>query len=115
MPLKTKQVGKYTVSQVGTLESARMRVFTDEKERYLAVLKKDGKEIPDELLLTLEEWVSFAACIMPKITIEEYLQTPIVELTSLGDALQEVNDNGLPVTVPSKKKKSSKAEKSMPA
>ena len=35
--LKTKQVGKYTVSQIGALESARMRLFS----KQIAALNPD--------------------------------------------------------------------------
>lgn len=85
MTLKTKQVGVYTVSQMGPLESVRLRLF----QKQIEELKTEDPVIKE----ALNEWAFIAACTTPFISREEYLQTPALDLAKLTEAVSECNDD----------------------
>jgi hypothetical protein len=80
--LKTEQVGRYTVSQIGPLQGTRLRLF----QRQLSEMKDDAETIE-----ALGDWAVLAACVSPFISREEYLQTPVQELQPLMEAMERVN------------------------
>ena len=105
MSLKTKQVGQYTVSQIGALQGANLRVF---QRRVVEMTAKN----PDEgYAEALNEWARVAACSSPYISIDEWLETPLMELRPLVEAVEELNSDiqsaDEPKKKPSKPKKSS--------
>ena len=103
--LKTKQVGSYTVSQIGALQGANLRVF---QRRVIELTSQNSDEAYAE---TLQEWALIAACVSPYIPLEQWLDTPLLELRPLVDAVNELNDD-VRDDDPTPKKKPSKAAKS---
>lgn len=98
--LKTKQVGKYTISQIGPLQASNLRIFQARAEKE-----------PDEgRKAALSEWAVLAACTSPYISETEYLDTPVQELQPLMEAMEEVNTAFIPggEPQPSKKKRVNK-------
>lgn len=89
MPLKTKQVGIYTVSQMGVLESARLR---NNQRNVAEDLKSDDPAMVD----ALSEWVLVAACTTPFIPRDEFFAMPMSELAPLIEAAEEMNSDLLP-------------------
>jgi hypothetical protein len=107
MPLKTKVVGIYTVSQFGTLESVRARLFHEQVEP----LKKSGKNLTDDeqaMNEWLDEWVTFAACTSPLMTRDDYAALPMETYAQLASAMDELNSDLSGVSVPGSKKKNAK-------
>jgi hypothetical protein len=116
MPLKTKQVGKYTCSQFGTLESIRVRMFSEQVEP-LKHKAAEGQELSvDDQAFNrwLDEWVSVAAVVQPLITREEYAVLSPNEQIELMTAIEEVNEEiaNVPITKVSKKKRLPRTQKS---
>ena len=90
--LKTKQVGKYTVSQRGPLQNCRVRVFHARVEKLFHVPQKD-EELSDEQVAYndfLLNWVAVAACTEPLITLEQFGSDP--DLDEVVLAVDEVNE-----------------------
>lgn len=83
MPLKIIAVGKYTVSQIGPLESARLRLF----QRQIEPLVSDDEAMTE----ALNEWALVAACTMPMIPRDEYFGMPLSETMPLVEAVEELN------------------------
>lgn len=83
--LQTKTIDRYTVSQMGPLESARLRLF----QRQIEPLIK-GDEVMAE---ALNEWALVAACTVPFIPRDEYLQMPLSETMPLVQAVEELNSD----------------------
>ncbi len=115
MPLKTKQVGRYTVSQFGTLESVRARLFTEQIEP----LKAKGEALTDDqkaMNTWLDEWAGIAACVTPFISRDEYRELDLDVYVGLIEAFSEVTGDmsGLPIKL-SKKKKPSAPKNSLSA
>lgn len=102
MALKTKQIGNYTISQMGALEGVRLRLF----QRQNAELEKKQAEPDPAWVEAMSEWALLAACTTPHITREQYLATPITELQPIMDALGDLNADmfGTGVEQQSKKK-----------
>jgi hypothetical protein len=101
--LKTKQVGKYTCTQMGPLESIRLRAHAK---------NIDALKITDEeLLAERNSWAFMAACVTPFISWEEYIQTPMAELKLIIDALNDLNE-GFEDGPQTKKKSKGKPPKS---
>lgn len=83
MPLKTIAVGNYTVSQMGPLESARLRLF----QRKIEPLITDDEAMNE----TLNEWALVAACTTPLIERDAYLQMPLSETQLIVKAVEDLN------------------------
>lgn len=98
--LRTKTVGSYVISEVGPLQSVRMRLFTHQANEYAEKHSIEG------VREALDEWISLAACCEPKITIDEYLQMPAVQIVELVHGLSDVNESDN--EIPPKKKRVSK-------
>lgn len=84
MALKTVAIGKYTVSQIGPLESARLRLFQRQIE---PLVSKDDEAMTE----ALNEWALVAACTMPMIPRDEYFGMPLSETMPLVNAVEELN------------------------
>lgn len=95
--LKTKQVGKYTVSQAGPREEARMIAYSKRVESI---------EVEDEAdREALTQWAYVAAVTRPIIPLEDYLNTPAVELREILEAVAETNGDVLEADAERSKKK----------
>ncbi len=95
--LKTQKIGRYTVTQMGPLQAARLRFHI----KNLASL--DLPELDDT---TRYNFALLAACTEPAITWEEYTQTSMAELGPLTSAVEELNaDMAQGATTPQAKKK----------
>jgi len=96
MALKTKQVGKYTVSQFGTLANVRGRLFRERVEPFRKVAK-EGEELSDDDIIFnmwLDEYAGIASLVQPLITLEEYSEMSVTLYKDLNDAIEEVNAQG---------------------
>ena len=100
MALRTKQVGKWTVSEIGALQGVRMNLFRAQAEERA---KKDDTVGMAEVL---QEWAQLSACVDPLLTADEYLQMPAVEIMEIVNAMGEVNETLPGDPQPSKKKRS---------
>lgn len=83
MALKTKVVGGYTVSQMGALESARLRLH----QRNVS----EQKLTDEAMLMALDEWMLVAACVTPFISQADYMAMPVTETRPLLEAVEELN------------------------
>jgi len=83
MEPETITVGKYTVSKMGVLHGARLRI----NQRNVAALNLTDEAIAD----ASEEWALIAACTDPFIPREDYLKMLLVESRPLVDAVEELN------------------------
>lgn len=82
--LKTKKIGKYTVTQAGMLHAVRrVNMF---KELQGLVKKYD-----EETLTALAIYPNIAGCIDPKISIKAFMQMTETELNDLTMAVMELN------------------------
>lgn len=102
MALNTKQVGSYTVTQMGALESARLRLF----QRQNAELEQKQGNLDPARVEAWNEWAVVAACVTPHITRDDYLAIPVMETRLLIDAVEELNAGLLEGDQPKKKKTS---------
>ncbi len=98
--LRTKQVGKWVVSEIGALQGVRMNLFRAQAEERAA------KDNAIGMAEVLTEWAQLAACVDPLLTVDEYLQLPAVEIMEIVNAMAEVNETLPGVPQPSKKKRS---------
>ena len=103
MPLKTKQIGKYTASQIGALQGANLRIHQRKISEMGAA---------DGMLEALQEWALVSACVTPFISLEEWLDTPLIELRPLVEAVEELNSEMVQPAETTPKKKPPKAQKS---
>lgn len=106
--LKTKVVGIYTVSQMGALEGARIRLFQKQNAEWRAKRLKDNLEVDQAVSDAYDEWATVAACTSPHIGRDEYLAIPYSELRPIIEAMEEVNSDlvsGTETPVVSKKNK----------
>ncbi len=94
--LRTKQVGKYTVTQFGTLASVRARYFNEEANKLRHITPEGETPSDDDEIynLWLDDWVSLASSVQPKITIAEYESIDVNLMKELSDAISEVNATG---------------------
>ena len=60
--LNKKQVGIYTVSQIGALEGARMRLFQKQNAEWYAECIAKDIEIDPAVEQARNEWAAVAAC-----------------------------------------------------
>lgn len=109
MPLKTKQVGAYTVSQFGTLESVRARLFNEQIEP----LKRTGELSEDDKAYNawLDEWTGVASCVTPFISREAYREMDLELYMQIITAFTELTGDMTEVAVTRSKKKKSNAPK----
>jgi hypothetical protein len=83
--LKTKQVGEFTATQMGALERAHMKI------NYRLI---EERKIEDEAEReAAQEWALINACVTPKITLDQYLQTPVTDTIELIEAVEELNSD----------------------
>jgi hypothetical protein len=93
MPLKTIQVGKYTVSEYSTLQNVRARMFS-ERVTPLRKVCKEGETLSDDdqaYNLWLDDWIGLAAITQPYISLDEYAEMQADVLIPLLKASDEVN------------------------
>jgi hypothetical protein len=120
MTQETKQVGTYTVSKFGTLESVRANIFAEQAAKLKRKPPNGGELSEDDEIYNkwLDHWVGIAAVVQPKITIEEFAELEPSEYGKLVAAIGEVNSEldefaAAPVSEQdSKKKKSNRRGKS---
>jgi hypothetical protein len=98
--LRTKQIGTWTVSEVGALQGVRMNLYRAKTDEYV---KHAGDVVG--LSETLAEWAQLAACVDPYLSIDEYLEMPAVEIMEIVNAMTEVNEALPGISEPSKKKR----------
>lgn len=92
--LKTKQVGEYTVSEVGGLERARYNLFQQQIEDMEPKILKIADEFERAAFRKmLEEWSWVASCVKPYISSEDWPTMPSAITTPLIMAATEVNDD----------------------
>lgn len=115
--LKTKQVGKYTVTEMGPLEQTRMRLYLRNAEKRMThPVTKERIDDP-ELEETLQNWAGAACCVTPSIDFDEWMQTSLSVIVPILEAVEEVNADMLgrkdnPALT--KKKPRSRPQKSTP-
>ena len=95
--LKTKQVGVYTVSQIGALQGANLRIF---QKRISELISNNDDPAYAE---ALNEWAVVAACTSPYIPLEAWLETPLMELRPVSEAVEELNSDISAEETPKKK------------
>ena len=83
MALKTATIGNYTVSQMGPLQAARLRLHLKNLDA-LAL----GEDVDD---LTRYNYALLAACVEPVITWGEYVEMPMAEIGPLAAAVEQLN------------------------
>jgi len=84
--LKTKKIGKYTVSQAGLIHSVRRMNMMKEIQA-----KIEGGGLPDEVTAAIAVYPHIAGCIEPRFTIEQMLQMPEQEIDKLTQAVMDLN------------------------
>jgi hypothetical protein len=84
--LKTKKIGKWTVSEAGMREAVRKMNMIQQVREQAEKGKAD-----DELITALSVFPVIAGCVTPLLTIEKFLQIPEQELDELSKAAMELN------------------------
>ncbi len=95
--LQTKQVGRFTVSQAGMIQSVR-RVNMVKKLQELL------DKYDEETLQALTIYPHIAGCITPIISIDEFMQMSEQELDELTLAVMELNPHWFAVPEEQEKK-----------
>jgi hypothetical protein len=96
--LKTQQIGKYTVTQMGPLQAARLRLHVRNLEAANLPVEVDD--------VTKYNYALLAACADPLITWAEYVEMTMMELAPLTAAVEELNaEMAQAATSPQAKKK----------
>jgi hypothetical protein len=81
--LNTVKIGRFTVSQMGPLQAARLR---------LHLKNLDAANLPEEVDdVTRYNYALLAACTEPFISWQEYTETFMGELAPLTAAVEELN------------------------
>lgn len=85
--LENKQVGQYTVKRAGLLEALRKERLAEEAGKML-----EGIENPqDDTITGLFFWPRVAACVLPAISYDDFLNMPDTEILPIVDAAMELN------------------------
>ena len=84
--LKTKQVGAFTVSEMGTLQMCNFRV----NQRRIAPQIEQQRE-NEGLAEWLNEWAFISAVTSPFITQEAYAEMDMLTARQIAEAAEELN------------------------
>ena len=95
--LKTKQVGAYTITQMGPLEGARLRLHLRNLETMNLPAEVDEQ--------TRYNWALIAACVTPFISWADYISTPMSETNPLAVAAEDLNADMVTGDTPEQAKK----------
>jgi hypothetical protein len=104
--LQTRKVGEYTISEAGPLEAARLMHLSAIYVDMRATLNASGDPVTTETLLqALLIWPFVAACVVPAISADDWLQIPLTIVSELRTAAEILNPSWFMVSTPAAEKK----------
>jgi hypothetical protein len=106
--LQTRKVGEYTISEAGPLEAARIMRLSARYTEMLEAMKTKGDLVTDddmERLQALAIWPQVAACVVPAISADDWLQIPLTIVSELRTAAEILNPSWFMVSTPAAEKK----------
>lgn len=110
MPLNTRVIGDYTVTEAGPIEAARSVNFAAKYQAMLNEAQAKGNDATEddlERLQALSAWATFGACVSPRLSPDDWLAIPLTVIADIRQAAVTLNPTWFPDDSPAAEKKRS--------